>query len=378
MITYLISPLQRNSLVDRHVEIDEGEASLARVKDNLTGGQNVVVQTSSSDGGGKRSGSAHDHNGAHLDVGGISIGIIDNDGGEGAAQGGSLHRVRGRQEVLQVDLLAIVPEQTALGLGLRAESGKHGEGSLAALSGGHGSVLERNDRATLDVHVDGGEGGVNRLVGTASRSINIKSSGSKVVPQGLREVSVNGGDALIKHGRHKDSRANHELTLNVNSIGISGEVHPESTSDGLTGSVRLVEQGVTVREELVSHAQRVSGSLRDGVPKVELLGSSAEGVVVTRERIESSNLDPTSAQLLSGVVDESANISANHRNAEHVEVHDRDDGGLEVVPGSAVVAGPLGTVDASRQERRAREDERSLVADGGHGSIGSDLLSKTV
>lgn len=152
-------------------------------------------------------------------------------------------------------------------------------------------------------------------------SINIKLLlGVEVVPAGIGEIGFNGGSALLQNGADHDSSSDHELAINVKDGGVTGELKEEGSNHGVTKSGGLVGEGVIVGKEGIADSKNIAGDFGDRVPEVELLRGGSKGVVVPREGVESSQLNPAATKLLGGITNEPADISSDIGNSKHLEV----------------------------------------------------------
>ena len=95
------------------------------------------------------------------------------------------------------------------------------------------------------------------------------------------------------------------------ALAITFNTSRHSDNSQFTFDVGVVEEGVQVRQERVTHVEHVTGSLGEQVAESgRVLLAVSDTVVITGERVESSKLHPTLAQLLAGVSVETADVGA--------------------------------------------------------------------
>ena len=100
--------------------------------------------------------------------------------------------------------------------------------------------------------------------------------------------------------------------------------------------------------------------------------------MIAGEGVEGAHLHPSAAKLLSGVVGETADVSAHHGHAKHSGVDNAHHRVFQILPCSLVVTGPVRGVRARAHERRPREDKRPLLGHGRQSLLGDDGLGQAI
>jgi len=124
-------------------------------------------------------------------------------------------------------------------------------------------------------------------------------------------------------------------------------VEEERVEAGLAFFGGFEKAGVHVTEILISVVDGVFSPGLKGFwksPWLDILTTTCGILMLSGKWIESSKLDPSSAEFLllrKSLGEETAGIWANHWDTEHVEVHDSGNGPFHVVPGSVVVSEPV-------------------------------------
>lgn len=193
--------------------------------------------------------------------------------------------------------------------------------------------------------------------------------GEEVVEGIFGEVDGDVCAVFLGYGADEKVVAEEELKVDGGGVEIFWIVEEQGVEEGETRLGLLVEGSVDVVQETVAGGDGVLGCLGDHWPLVELLGNGIEAVVVPglavlassqkqvdgterlvipEEGVESTQPCPARAQCLGGVITETADISADHRNLEdRGELENAANGVLVMVPCGQIVSKPFANVCAS-------------------------------
>lgn len=224
---------------------------------------------------------------------------LDGLAGEGAARGGVDHV----QEVGDLDALSVVDEEFSGGVSLVGRKcDDQSEVVLLDVDGGQGTARGHGeDLSSPQVGVGLLELG--RQVDDLSGALEALES-EQIVPLAGGEVGVDVPGLVLKDGGDQDGVAQHELLVDPVGGLVLGEDAPQVVGNGLAVDVGLPHEGVHEGEDLVPHSQGAPGGLGDRIPPVELLRGGSKGVVVAREGVEGSDLDPSVRRSIGFVLDD--------------------------------------------------------------------------
>ena len=108
--------------------------------------------------------------------------------------------------------------------------------------------------------------------------------------------------------------------MNLEHVLIRWEFVPKRTQHGRARSVRLFKQGVNVRQERVSLANRLTNDCRALVTEQPRLAAlRLQMRVSTKERIVSADLVPPRHELSVGIAKKSSDVGAAKRQPAHAE-----------------------------------------------------------
>lgn len=173
---------------------------------------------------------------------------------------------------------------------------------------------------------------------------------------------------------------NHEcLVLREESLII--RVVEERRSEDGTSAIRKHEVRVVLLKQRISSLERVSRAceyvliIREGI---RFLRDGIIRVVVSRERVERTDLVPSSTEFRSRVHSETADIHTGHRDGEEIEVEDLLERSLEELPHRSVITCPVLHVLSGPSNLRARDDEWQSVSHLLQRVVCGDTLSEPV
>ena len=93
------------------------------------------------------------------------------------------------------------------------------------------------------------------------------------------------------------------------------------TDDGRSCRVTQMEECVQIRQQTVADEEGTASGISDGRPNTRILIERVQDVVIATERVKCSQLRPPLTHFFSCVENETANVSSDVWNSEHVEFH---------------------------------------------------------
>lgn len=344
--------------LDNHSSRSSRNRSLARNAINLA---SLALATASTEVQSKEG------NLSNLHLGSISVASLNL---EGLA---IIHELQaGRALLDKAD--TVIEVQLSLGLSVGTDGDDELEIVLAERGGGHGALDALGDDGAAAV-VEGDIGGAQVLDEDALALSLDLGVGVEVVEDVLREVGGDGGGVLLDDGADEDAGAEEVLGLDAEGVGVVGvEVEERADERGAVKGL-AVECGVDVVEQAITDVDCLAGSLGDAVPAVELLWDLGDvAVVVAVEGSKGAEHGPAGAELLVGVVGETAHVGADHGDlVDGGEGEHASDGDAVSEPRADVVTEPLADLGSGAGKGAAGNDQRAL---GGaaelHGLAGGD------
>jgi len=253
----------------------------------------------------------------------------------------------------------------------------HSEVELVPAGGGGGvrRIVGQHDGASAVVKRDNLKRGVKgeSLAGTGDLGVGVV-----VVPAAPGEIGLDSLGTLGNHGADQDGAAEEKLPVVGEDVCVGRVLKKQGPDNSDTLHVGLVVQGVIKRKEGVADAQGDPGHLSHSRPEVRLLWDGTKGVVVPGKGVKGAELHPPGAELLSGILDEAADISPDVRNTKDLEVEHARDGIVEVDPLRVVVTGPMASVTTGARISRAAENKGTLLGQLLQGCGGGDGLGNPV
>jgi len=230
---------------------------------------------------------------------------------------------------------------------------------VAVLDSNEVTTSEENGSSGVEGSVSGDD--TSGFTGTLDEFTSVE-----VVPSVLREVHIDGSLTFLQCGSGHQGITNQELRVNIASlivikIIIGGELEENGSKDG-TSTALLQELSIVMLEDSILEVDVDGSSLQQsGSESPRFLGCSAQGVVVSREGIKDTQLEPSGAKLFSSIATEAADIRTSHGHTIDTRVDHGGDRKSEEFVRSIVITGPVSNITSRAVERRSGEDENEIV-----------------
>lgn len=208
----------------------------------------------------------------------------------------------------RVNRVTVVPEELACGKLVSVESHDEAERILATERSVVRWFLRWYDVAATHVQVDIVEWRLESSEASCGQLAVVI-----VVPFALRrKVGIDGAFSVFDHTADEPGWSNQELLVDTATIVVWGKFLKETAHDKIAGNVRSIEERVVVWQNLVTDIERLDGRVDHWLRKHgRILIFGTFDIVITRVRIEGTDLLPSGAQLLVRFTGETANIRAN-------------------------------------------------------------------
>lgn len=194
-----------------------------------------------------------------------------------------------------------------------------------------GCVLDSNEVTTSEEDRSSGvEGSVSSDDTSGFTGTLDEFTSDEVVPSVFREVDINGSLAFLQSGSGHQRFTNEELGVNIASLAVikiivRGEFEENGFEDG-TSTALLQELSIIMLEDSILEVDVNGSSLQQsGSESPRLLGCSTQGVVISGEGIEDTQLEPSGTEFFSSVATETTDIRTSHGHTIETRVHDGGD-----------------------------------------------------
>ena len=261
-----------------------------------------------------------------------------------------------------VDRFSVVPEEIAVRLLLTVESDVEKQRLQARLNGVHRVMLMRNDRTTSEIQRKEVSGSGN---GDIAQGLHF-FTGVIIVPTIRRgQIERLGHVSLKDHRSDEKRRTPEELFVQRPTERVLREFMGHGTNDGSTGDVNPMKERIEKRVQRVTRANDTSMRVDDRRREdARILIGEFDSIVISKERIECSELHPTLTQLFRRVPFESADVCPHVRNRKQIEFQHADDVVLDVRPKGGVIAEPMASVGTRGGKCRSTDHDRTFVLRG--------------